>query len=121
MLFFFFFQAEDGIRDADVTGVQTCALPIYHAGIRTLGRHQRDLGCADVLFANGANGVQARSAASDDEMTGRHQTVSRASTRAVRSAAKSPIQSLFCPSTNVMASVGHASAQAGCPSHRLHL
>src|SRR5690554_7407476 len=28
-LVFFFFQAEDGIRDADVTGVQTCALPIY--------------------------------------------------------------------------------------------
>src|SRR5690554_3115315 len=28
-LFFFFFQAEDGIRDADVTGVQTCALPIF--------------------------------------------------------------------------------------------
>src|SRR5436305_4692094 len=27
--FIFFFQAEDGIRDADVTGVQTCALPIY--------------------------------------------------------------------------------------------
>src|SRR3989442_5119332 len=27
-MFFFFFQAEDGIRDADVTGVQTCALPI---------------------------------------------------------------------------------------------
>src|SRR6266498_4961005 len=29
---FFFFQAEDGIRDADVTGVQTCALPIYPTG-----------------------------------------------------------------------------------------
>src|SRR5215813_14064479 len=28
LFFFFFFQAEDGIRDADVTGVQTCALPI---------------------------------------------------------------------------------------------
>src|SRR5690554_4408464 len=27
-MLFFFFQAEDGIRDADVTGVQTCALPI---------------------------------------------------------------------------------------------
>src|SRR6266536_620788 len=27
--FFFFFQAEDGIRDPLVTGVQTCALPIY--------------------------------------------------------------------------------------------
>src|SRR5574343_2097687 len=26
---FFFFQAEDGIRARDVTGVQTCALPIY--------------------------------------------------------------------------------------------
>ena len=28
MLIFFFFQAEDGIRDDLVTGVQTCALPI---------------------------------------------------------------------------------------------
>src|SRR5256885_7859285 len=28
ILFFFFFQAEDGIRDYKVTGVQTCALPI---------------------------------------------------------------------------------------------
>src|SRR6266404_7139923 len=27
--FFFFFQAEDGIRDKLVTGVQTCALPIF--------------------------------------------------------------------------------------------
>src|SRR5256886_8237911 len=27
---FFFFQAEDGIRDLTVTGVQTCALPISH-------------------------------------------------------------------------------------------
>src|SRR5699024_11904087 len=26
---FFFFQAEDGIRDRNVTGVQTCALPIW--------------------------------------------------------------------------------------------
>src|SRR6266568_8202536 len=38
MLYFFFFQAEDGIRDGTVTGVQTCALPILvpadgdHAG-----------------------------------------------------------------------------------------
>src|SRR5207249_5173060 len=29
VLFFFFFQAEDGIRDRNVTGVQTCALPIF--------------------------------------------------------------------------------------------
>src|SRR2546427_4518302 len=32
-VFFFFFQAEDGIRDLTVTGVQTCALPI---SIRTM-------------------------------------------------------------------------------------
>src|SRR5699024_6228301 len=31
VLVFFFFQAEDGIRDRNVTGVQTCALPIYQA------------------------------------------------------------------------------------------
>src|SRR5699024_11640483 len=30
----FFFQAEDGIRDRNVTGVQTCALPIYSTAQR---------------------------------------------------------------------------------------
>src|SRR5260370_42288883 len=30
-IIFFFFQAEDGIRDSSVTGVQTCALPISFA------------------------------------------------------------------------------------------
>src|SRR6266508_3988676 len=30
---FFFFQAEDGIRDGHVTGVQTCALPILDGGL----------------------------------------------------------------------------------------
>src|SRR2546430_2912944 len=34
---FFFFQAEDGIRDLTVTGVQTCALPIYRL-IDQIGR-----------------------------------------------------------------------------------
>src|SRR6266508_677739 len=35
LVFFFFFQAEDGIRDGHVTGVQTCALPIYDATFAT--------------------------------------------------------------------------------------
>src|SRR5256886_12664037 len=35
-VFFFFFQAEDGIRDLTVTGVQTCALPICVAPLRSL-------------------------------------------------------------------------------------
>src|SRR6266852_2551471 len=34
----FFFQAEDGIRDATVTGVQTCALPICAAAVRGMER-----------------------------------------------------------------------------------
>src|SRR2546426_1794784 len=45
LFFFFFFQAEDGIRDYKVTGVQTCALPISRSVVfrtiavpSTLGR-----------------------------------------------------------------------------------
>src|SRR2546429_147792 len=33
----FFFQAEDGIRDVAVTGVQTCALPIYIRSLASIG------------------------------------------------------------------------------------
>src|SRR5207249_5136829 len=44
---FFFFQAEDGIRDRNVTGVQTCALPI---SVRLPG----DAGLA--FLASGTNG-----------------------------------------------------------------
>src|SRR3712207_8004724 len=36
-MYFFFFQAEDGIRDIGVTGVQTCALPIYKLSGRKVG------------------------------------------------------------------------------------
>src|SRR5256885_9309680 len=35
---FFFFQAEDGIRDYKVTGVQTCALPIYDEDVGILAQ-----------------------------------------------------------------------------------
>src|SRR5207237_4115404 len=47
--YFFFFQAEDGIRDSSVTGVQTCALPISccveigtSIGISLAPQHGRD-------------------------------------------------------------------------------
>src|SRR3989449_7404550 len=43
LLLFFFFQAEDGIRDVAVTGVQTCALPIYR---------RRSARCADLARAD---------------------------------------------------------------------
>src|SRR2546430_6353795 len=53
---FFFFQAEDGIRDLTVTGVQTCALPIYGNSAGTGGAH----GCAGreqrKMSAGGAGG-----------------------------------------------------------------
>src|SRR5690349_25166111 len=42
MDFYFFFQAEDGIRDLYVTGVQTCALPISaipFLGVISVGQH----------------------------------------------------------------------------------
>src|SRR3712207_6922914 len=38
VLVFFFFQAEDGIRDIGVTGVQTCALPIFFRAASKLKR-----------------------------------------------------------------------------------
>src|SRR6266705_1110399 len=34
---FFFFPAEDGIRARTVTGVQTCALPIFHVDVGGIG------------------------------------------------------------------------------------
>src|SRR5258706_8095561 len=43
MALFFFFQAEDGIRDWSVTGVQTCALPIYYLAEDCWGRLSFDL------------------------------------------------------------------------------
>src|SRR5688572_31506295 len=42
VFFFFFFQAEDGIRDLTVTGVQTCALPIYRALTSQTNRRDRN-------------------------------------------------------------------------------
>src|SRR2546428_14168730 len=48
----FFFQAEDGIRDLIVTGVQTCALPIYNKGVGKMSAVVQDLRRAIVLFKN---------------------------------------------------------------------
>src|SRR2546430_15894749 len=45
---FFFFQAEDGIRDLTVTGVQTCALPIY---LESIGRYVQ-VGTTPVIIAD---------------------------------------------------------------------
>src|SRR5204862_4029545 len=47
--FFFFFQAEDGIRDLYVTGVQTCALPIYRRSENRSGGRQHGYAQAEGL------------------------------------------------------------------------
>src|SRR5256885_11102185 len=53
-ILFFFFQAEDGIRDYKVTGVQTCALPIFNnSGIECNGIQTRQCW----LCKNCASGV----------------------------------------------------------------
>src|SRR5437763_5252819 len=69
-LLFFFFQAEDGIRDTSVTGVQTCALPICHPqahphpaldrGCAVLGPEHALLAHRDQLQQRGPNGVLER-------------------------------------------------------------
>src|SRR2546426_7777285 len=50
IIFFFFFQAEDGIRDYKVTGVQTCALPISHTAPGLYPEH--DLFIQQTKFKN---------------------------------------------------------------------
>src|SRR2546426_9172817 len=67
-MLFFFFQAEDGIRDYKVTGVQTCALPIwiFQIGIsrgdsdHDLARGARERRPAEVRVQHHTRGVDHR-------------------------------------------------------------
>src|SRR5260221_8206210 len=61
-LYFFFFQAEDGIRDHCVTGVQTCALPIFPRGEAHLrrARPQRARGPGRVRYGARLSETTAR-------------------------------------------------------------
>src|SRR5256885_3903170 len=65
LLYFFFFQAEDGIRDYKVTGVQTCALPIWSWSEKPVPRwsnttswRPRSTG-SSVIAKSGRSGVAA--------------------------------------------------------------
>src|SRR5256886_15938447 len=57
--FFFFFQAEDGIRDLTVTGVQTCALPIlstkwaHHRVLERMAQGKIDILLGTQMIAKG--------------------------------------------------------------------
>src|SRR5256884_4092416 len=64
MVFVFFFQAEDGIRDVAVTGVQTCALPIFGMAQTAQWRPADDHAYADArAHGHVGPGVEAPSAA----------------------------------------------------------
>src|SRR2546430_15451405 len=52
---FFFFQAEDGIRDLTVTGVQTCALPIFMA-IESATRFRRPVYAGNAILTVESSG-----------------------------------------------------------------
>src|SRR2546422_7978891 len=60
---FFFFQAEDGIRDVAVTGVQTCALPIW-GGWSCVCRESRTSSPSSSQRESIANNSKKRSACS---------------------------------------------------------
>src|SRR5205807_4019172 len=64
-VFFFFFQAEDGIRDYKVTGVQTCALPIYTLRF-ALAPQARVLQVLDEVMMNLFGNIKNCTAARDD-------------------------------------------------------
>src|SRR5256885_3173768 len=49
LFYFFFFQAEDGIRDYKVTGVQTCALPISRSGEQRSTRRAQTFGQRELI------------------------------------------------------------------------
>src|SRR5688572_31415074 len=80
--FFFFFQAEDGIRDLTVTGVQTCALPIFRGFLQHAAAAAADpeLGAQlDVL--GGDLPAEAGAAAGDEDALTLKQPLDRKSTR----------------------------------------
>src|SRR6266496_5305245 len=61
MVFFFFFQAEDGIRDLYVTGVQTCALPISRLPTRRIALAPASQVCVEIAVRREIN-IDRRSA-----------------------------------------------------------
>src|SRR5690349_24899131 len=69
--FFFFFQAEDGIRDLYVTGVQTCALPIYRLGPRSPAAFMRSEAVLAVSWIAPVALLTPRSTRSEERRVGK--------------------------------------------------
>src|SRR2546421_8995027 len=103
VLLFFFFQAEEGIRDLIVTGVQTCALPISRGRAPARGRGGR-------LVAPRSQPPPARGG-------GRTQTTSAALARAVASGMDVPARTLRRRSRSEERRVGKECRSRWSPYH----
>src|SRR5256885_10923965 len=69
----FFFQAEDGIRDYKVTGVQTCALPICNLALRKVAGKSRAEADAAGMAALDRVGLAAKAKSYPGELSGGQQ------------------------------------------------
>src|SRR5687767_15779457 len=66
---FFFFQAEDGIRDKLVTGVQTCALPISGGALHSLAGHELSRNrCYELVSEHALDAIVVLSLSASSEM-----------------------------------------------------
>src|SRR3989454_1358412 len=87
MTVFFFFQAEDGIRDYKVTGVQTCALPIFTSSLGSCARAR----ASRTRWYSPPESVHSQRSAKSNAS---HATSARST--AARSAARTPPKSERC-------------------------
>src|SRR5699024_10654064 len=83
----FFFHGEDGIRDRNVTGVQTCALPIFSAGTRGLNDKTVEsafgINCGDLTLSGDGLAVNRGGGTSALDVRNRDDLIRGSSTRGV--------------------------------------
>src|SRR2546430_12603632 len=98
---FFFFQAEDGIRDLTVTGVQTCALPISADRPSTSPRRPRNpCRCCSSGRRRGESGASRRSEEHTSELQSQSNLVCRLLLEKKKDHEMTEIQSLsYCADT----------------------
>src|SRR5690606_12608216 len=119
IVFFFFFQAEDGIRDFHVTGVQTCALPISQVSTDVQLASASTLTVtattpASVQAAVPGNTVSVRKQATASAVTPTRPVIATVADRPVRSLASAMASSTpITPGTasSAVAKIRHASTE----------
>src|SRR5438445_3950097 len=105
---FFFFQAEDGIRDIGVTGVQTCALPILSVAAAALARPG-----SQELPQGYAVPLGPPAAASHSASVGSRAAASRHWQNACASAQRTPVTGQFAAGCSVHGAAAWVAARNG--------